>query len=168
MYCFLLDFRQKYGCLKFKNIYNTNFENVNLPPLHRTNIRYCRGTYDGCGEWYCLGNRIDNCETTCPSLQLSDPRVLLSTRDESCGTTARFECPECYIISGGEHSECLVNGTWSNEPPVCKAVSCPSPPEVDNGLTFLCHTFFSSFHFSLSISAGKMILSYVSNFNSNV
>ncbi|XP_070684505.1 beta-2-glycoprotein 1-like [Pempheris klunzingeri] len=41
-----------------------------------------------------------------------------------------FTCDDGYVMQGANESMCLHDGTWSNPPPLCKAVSCqlPTPP----------------------------------------
>ncbi|XP_076346234.1 sushi, von Willebrand factor type A, EGF and pentraxin domain-containing protein 1-like isoform X1 [Tachypleus tridentatus] len=43
------------------------------------------------------------------------------------GAQVKFLCKEGYILYGQETSQCLADGTWSKELPVCKVVTCPLP-----------------------------------------
>jgi len=100
----------------------------------QSRYRYCLGTYNGCGEWFCLGNRQDYCQSTCPKLRITDPRVRVDSPDgNTCGARATFSCPECYIPDGSRYTECLANSTWSHPSPSCSAVSCPKPHRIKNG-----------------------------------
>lgn len=38
-----------------------------------------------------------------------------------------YTCDDGYVMLGANESRCLHDGTWSNPPPVCKAVNCPLP-----------------------------------------
>ncbi|XP_026215265.1 beta-2-glycoprotein 1-like [Anabas testudineus] len=44
-----------------------------------------------------------------------------------------FTCDDGYVMQGANESRCLHDGTWSNPPPLCKAVSCPLPKSPTNG-----------------------------------
>ncbi|XP_056136928.1 beta-2-glycoprotein 1-like [Lampris incognitus] len=41
-----------------------------------------------------------------------------------------FTCDDGYVMDGANESSCLADGTWSHQPPLCRAVSCalPAPP----------------------------------------
>ncbi|XP_054460159.1 beta-2-glycoprotein 1-like [Anoplopoma fimbria] len=41
-----------------------------------------------------------------------------------------YTCDDGYVMQGANESSCLHDGTWSNPPPLCKAVNCqlPRPP----------------------------------------
>lgn len=98
--------------------------------------RYCLGAYNGCGEWYCIGNKLDYCQIPCPRLRTTDPRVKVDPprHSKACGARVTFLCPECYSPSGGSvSSECLPNSTWSHSDPTCSPVSCSKPFQINNG-----------------------------------
>uniref|UniRef100_A0A8D3B7L4 Beta-2-glycoprotein 1 n=1 Tax=Scophthalmus maximus TaxID=52904 RepID=A0A8D3B7L4_SCOMX len=38
-----------------------------------------------------------------------------------------------YVMLGANESSCLHNGTWSDPPPLCKAVNCPLPKPLRDG-----------------------------------
>lgn len=97
-------------------------------------FRYCQGTSNGCGDWYCLGNRIDYCHNSCPELEMPDPRVIAPNRGSyNCGARVVFSCPECYRLQGDRQMECTPNGTWAGRPPTCQFVSCTQPYKITNG-----------------------------------
>jgi cysteine-rich repeat protein len=52
----------------------------------------------------------------------------------SCGNSTVFACKENYQLVGAKRRECLPNGTWSNEQPICKVIDCGNPGNVPNGL----------------------------------
>lgn len=101
----------------------------------QSRFRYCKGVYSGCGEWYCLGNRIDSCKNTCLTPHSPDPRVRISGTLPSaeCGSRATFSCPACYRVVGANGAECLPDSSWSHDTPVCEPVTCPTPPKLQNG-----------------------------------
>lgn len=112
--------------------------------------RYCLGSYNGCGEWYCMGNRLNYCQTPCPTVRTTDPRVrvdpphgnaLVSLQGNAldlphggaCGARVAFSCPECYRVVGSVSAECLPNSTWSHPAPSCSAVTCSPPLQINSG-----------------------------------
>lgn len=44
-----------------------------------------------------------------------------------------FTCDDGYVMVGANESRCLHDGTWSNQPPLCKAVNCPLPKPPRDG-----------------------------------
>ena len=103
-------------------------------------IRYCLGAYNGCGNWYCLGNKLDYCQTPCPNIRAADPRVQVNvarSQSNTCGAHVTFSCPDCYTPSGSVSAECLPNSTWSHDTPTCSPVTCSAPFQINNGLV-LC------------------------------
>ncbi|KAM9856961.1 beta-2-glycoprotein 1-like [Aulostomus maculatus] len=44
-----------------------------------------------------------------------------------------FTCDDGYVMQGANESRCLPDGTWSNPPPLCKAVNCPLPNPPTEG-----------------------------------
>ncbi|KAG2464901.1 CSMD1 protein, partial [Polypterus senegalus] len=46
----------------------------------------------------------------------------------------RFTCDTGYILHGSSERMCFPNGTWSGRQPECKAVVCPAPPVISNGV----------------------------------
>lgn len=44
------------------------------------------------------------------------------------GTVATYSCIPGYVLQGNATSTCDHTGQWTNEAPICKAVTCGSPP----------------------------------------
>ncbi|XP_036954075.1 beta-2-glycoprotein 1-like [Acanthopagrus latus] len=44
-----------------------------------------------------------------------------------------YTCDDGYIMLGSNKSICLHDGSWSNPPPMCKAVNCPLPRPPTGG-----------------------------------
>ncbi|KAG7486965.1 hypothetical protein JOB18_043244 [Solea senegalensis] len=44
-----------------------------------------------------------------------------------------FTCDDGYVMLGANESKCSHDGTWSNPPPLCKAVNCPLPKPPTEG-----------------------------------
>ena len=56
----------------------------------------------------------------CPDLD--DPVYgSVNVTDNTPGSTAHYECDEGFELVGEEYCECLYNGYWSGEAPVCKS-----------------------------------------------
>uniref|UniRef100_A0A665VDA1 Beta-2-glycoprotein 1 n=1 Tax=Echeneis naucrates TaxID=173247 RepID=A0A665VDA1_ECHNA len=53
----------------------------------------------------------------------------------ACSREGRTEAPfkTVYVMQGANESRCLHDGTWSNPPPLCKAVNCPLPKPPGDG-----------------------------------
>ncbi|XP_069096987.1 sushi, von Willebrand factor type A, EGF and pentraxin domain-containing protein 1 isoform X1 [Pleurodeles waltl] len=49
------------------------------------------------------------------------------------GNTVIYSCNKGYSLLGPKEASCLANGTWSNPPPSCEVVMCPTPEDVSNG-----------------------------------
>ena len=101
-------------------------------------FRYCKGVRIGCGEWYCLGSKVESCGARCPDLLPLDPRVRVSDTRTECGTQVDFSCPKCYqaLPEDSTTAECLFNGTWTAQPPRCTHVTCRAPDTPQNGQVF--------------------------------
>ena len=106
-----------------------------------------------------MGNRLNYCQTPCPTVRTTDPRVrvdpphsnaLVSLQGNAldlphggaCGARVAFSCPECYRVVGSVSAECLPNSTWSHPAPSCSAVTCSPPLQINSGLVpyFSCQT----------------------------
>lgn len=48
-------------------------------------------------------------------------------------STVHFSCSEGYEIQGSASSTCLRNQTWSEDPPVCKVITCPPIKTLKHG-----------------------------------
>ncbi|KAM8879615.1 beta-2-glycoprotein 1-like isoform 1-T1 [Spinachia spinachia] len=44
-----------------------------------------------------------------------------------------YTCDDGYVMLGANESRCLHDATWSNPPPLCKAVNCPLPKPPRDG-----------------------------------
>ena len=56
-----------------------------------------------------------------------------------------FGCDVGFRLNGSADSTCMLNGTWSTEPPSCDAVVCPSPPPAtDKGSLLGTNTSYGS------------------------
>ncbi|XP_062243068.1 beta-2-glycoprotein 1-like [Platichthys flesus] len=44
-----------------------------------------------------------------------------------------YTCDDGYVMQGANESRCLHDGSWSNPPPLCKAVNCPLPTPPRDG-----------------------------------
>uniref|UniRef100_A0A8C0UGY3 CUB and sushi domain-containing protein 3 n=1 Tax=Cyanistes caeruleus TaxID=156563 RepID=A0A8C0UGY3_CYACU len=85
------------------------------------------------GHWsgslpHCSGNTSGSC---------GDPGIPgHGSREENnfkIKSTIHFSCDIGYILHGSEERTCLANGSWTGRQPECKAVTCPTPPQISNG-----------------------------------
>lgn len=49
------------------------------------------------------------------------------------GASIRFECHQGYTLVGSATITCLMDKQWSDDPPTCQQVTCPSVRHPDNG-----------------------------------
>ncbi|XP_059193296.1 beta-2-glycoprotein 1-like [Centropristis striata] len=89
-----------------------------------------RITCTGTGQW-------TQPELTCSPKMCPIPeplRPLTMGRTEApFKTVLNFSCDDGYVMQGANKSSCLPDGTWSDSPPVCKAVNCPLPKPLRDG-----------------------------------
>ncbi|XP_044202150.1 beta-2-glycoprotein 1-like [Thunnus albacares] len=82
------------------------------------------------GEW-------TQSDLTCTPKMCPIPRALqplAKGRTEApFKSVINFTCDDGYVMQGANESRCLHDGTWSHQPPLCKAVSCPLPKPPRDG-----------------------------------
>jgi len=93
----------------------------------------------------------------CPPLAIQDPNLSCSVSTNKFGGTARCFCRERFTLIGEGSLHCRQNGRWSNLLPICRAITCGSPP-LPNHASFIQprpktlnssnRTVISSQHFS--------------------
>lgn len=59
-------------------------------------------------------------------------QVTLPTNATYYGATASYECDKNFILDGVSRRLCQEDGTWSNEMPVCREVTCDNPEISEN------------------------------------
>ncbi|KAM3624423.1 uncharacterized protein V6R79_023223 [Siganus canaliculatus] len=83
-----------------------------------------RITCTATGEW-------TQSDLTCSPKLCSIPRPLqplaMGKTEAPFKSVLNYTCDEGYVMQGANESHCLHDGTWSNPPPLCKAVNCPLP-----------------------------------------
>ncbi|XP_062511306.1 mucin-like protein [Corticium candelabrum] len=60
---------------------------------------------------------------TCPHLKYP-VNGSISTGNNTCNTTVKFTCDNCYVLVGRVNLTCQINGQWDGNPPLCTAVYC--------------------------------------------
>ncbi|XP_022242406.1 locomotion-related protein Hikaru genki-like, partial [Limulus polyphemus] len=76
----------------------------------------------------------------CPRLTPDNPHMTLSTHKRTYGSRVSFSCPASYKLVGASFLECLRNESWSDDPPVCKAIVCAPPiPPLNGGVLHTGH-----------------------------
>ena len=67
---------------------------------------------------------------------------MLSSKDKWRGLLTHFSlltwqveyaCDQDYELTGDTERTCEADGAWSGEDPVCTAITCEPPPNIDNG-----------------------------------
>ncbi|KAK8726504.1 hypothetical protein OTU49_010282 [Cherax quadricarinatus] len=75
--------------------------------------------------------------TTCDPVNCYEPEVppfgKITAKHFSLGSVANYTCMYGYMLVGNPSVECLADGTWRGELPVCKPVDCGPPEEPTNG-----------------------------------
>ncbi|XP_033830476.1 beta-2-glycoprotein 1-like [Periophthalmus magnuspinnatus] len=88
-----------------------------------------RITCTGTGEW--TPSNLACSPKMCPIPKPLQPLAMGRT-EAPFKSILNFTCDDGYVMQGSNSSSCLHDGTWSNPPPMCKAVNCPLPrPPVD-------------------------------------
>ncbi|XP_037081804.1 locomotion-related protein Hikaru genki-like [Pollicipes pollicipes] len=83
------------------------------------------------GRW---SGRLPQCQTVeCPLLTLDDPHLLLTSVNLTHGSRAAFSCAPGHQLAGHRVIRCQQDGTWSGQPPICYAVTCPQPGTPRSG-----------------------------------
>ncbi|KAG7158260.1 Sushi, von Willebrand factor type A, EGF and pentraxin domain-containing protein 1-like 3 [Homarus americanus] len=59
--------------------------------------------------------------------------VVLHGSHTAYASQVTFECERGYWMDGIDWTTCLHSGRWSNEPPPCEPIYCPSPPALPHG-----------------------------------
>nr|XP_042895666.1 sushi, von Willebrand factor type A, EGF and pentraxin domain-containing protein 1 isoform X2 [Parasteatoda tepidariorum] len=68
------------------------------------------------------------------------------------GDEVMYRCSKGYKLHGGDTRICLENGTWSNEVPMCKAVSCRAPENIMMGeMAFTSISFRAEINYKCEI-----------------
>ncbi|KAE8300732.1 CUB and sushi domain-containing protein 3 CUB and sushi multiple domains protein 3 [Larimichthys crocea] len=90
-----------------------------------------RMTCTGTGEW------TPQSDLTCSPKMCPIPRPLqplaMGRTEAPYKSVLNFTCDDGYVMQGANESKCLHDGTWSNQPPLCKAVNCPLPKILRDG-----------------------------------
>ncbi|KAK2815946.1 hypothetical protein Q5P01_026413 [Channa striata] len=79
------------------------------------------------GEW--TQSNLACSPRMCPIPRALQPLAMGRT-EAPFKSVLNFTCDDGYVLQGANESRCLHNGTWSDPPPLCKAVNCalPKPP----------------------------------------
>ncbi|XP_028296412.1 beta-2-glycoprotein 1-like [Gouania willdenowi] len=89
-----------------------------------------RITCTSAGEW-------TQSELACSPKMCLIPRPLqplaMGRTEAPFKSVLNFTCDDGYVMMGANESRCLQDGTWSNPPPLCKAVNCPLPKPPRDG-----------------------------------
>uniref|UniRef100_A0A8C4PVU6 CUB and Sushi multiple domains 3 n=1 Tax=Equus asinus asinus TaxID=83772 RepID=A0A8C4PVU6_EQUAS len=75
----------------------------------------------------------------CSVISCGDPGIpangLRYGDDNVVGQNVSYMCQPGYTmeLNGSRTRTCTTNGTWSGVMPTCRAVTCPTPPQISNG-----------------------------------
>ncbi|NXN83335.1 LYAM3 protein, partial [Bombycilla garrulus] len=59
--------------------------------------------------------------------------------DFTFGSMCAFSCQAGFVLKGSESRECTAMGTWTGDPTICKAISCPVLPPPSRGQLSCSH-----------------------------
>ncbi|XP_063401402.1 sushi, von Willebrand factor type A, EGF and pentraxin domain-containing protein 1-like [Mytilus trossulus] len=62
------------------------------------------------------------------------PFAVINGNVYTFGNIITYICQNGYTIAGDSTRTCSSNGEWSGYPPVCNAISCEVPPDVNNAI----------------------------------
>ncbi|XP_069612393.1 C4b-binding protein alpha chain-like isoform X3 [Ranitomeya imitator] len=96
---------------------------------NRKGYRECQAE----GKWT---NVLPQCDAAiCPAPDKPTDGMYDPEKDEYTYLDAvTFKCSKGLHVIGTSSASCTSNGTWSVSSPTCKAVSCPDPAPVQNGI----------------------------------
>ncbi|CAL1545259.1 unnamed protein product [Lymnaea stagnalis] len=87
-----------------------------------------------CGEDGSWQGNVPTCQLiVCPSPpDIMNGYILSSSM--RVGATVEYVCSTGFIHDGVTSIECLADGMWSSELPVCKRIKCAAPPVIANSI----------------------------------
>ncbi|CAG9857786.1 unnamed protein product [Phyllotreta striolata] len=118
--------------------------NVMLP----SNVTYygvlalyaCRENYElnGVSRRLCQENGTWSSDTpSCREIQCKEPEapngLIVTVNTYSVGGLVKYQCPRGHTMEGNDTRVCLKRGEWSGNPPLCIAVDCHQPEDIENG-----------------------------------
>lgn len=53
------------------------------------------------------------------------------------GAVIRFECQPGFTLVGAASITCLIDKTWTDQPPMCQQVTCPPLKDPDHGKVYI-------------------------------
>ncbi|KAI1888388.1 hypothetical protein AGOR_G00184630 [Albula goreensis] len=112
----------------------------------------CDEGYELTGDavWTCLKygkwdvSRSPQCSPVkCPEPPLEENHLILQSLDSDSGTV-QLSCDDGYVLHGARFLRCTPRQEWNDTFPVCKQVSCGSPPRVPYGDSSSTLSYFGS------------------------
>ncbi|XP_072130136.1 P-selectin-like isoform X5 [Mobula birostris] len=92
------------------------------------------------GQWTAP---IPNCKAvTCQTITQPEREIVNCTHpigDFSYSSTCSFDCTEGFLLQGSEVLQCEANGQWTAPIPNCKAASCQTLTDPENGAMNCSH-----------------------------
>lgn len=86
-----------------------------------------------CGEKSRWDGEIPSCvPIRCPTVE-APSYGSISGFSTSVGSKISITCNENYYLEGKDHIICQLDGHWSDSMPLCSALFCRNPPQIDNG-----------------------------------
>ncbi|XP_028394556.1 sushi, von Willebrand factor type A, EGF and pentraxin domain-containing protein 1-like [Dendronephthya gigantea] len=83
------------------------------------------------------GWRLLNSRFVCNGRSCGDPGTPRNGKKTGLSYTlndaVQYTCDDCFKISGVDYRRCLADGTWSDELPSCRRVTCPPPSSLPHG-----------------------------------
>ncbi|XP_041840984.1 sushi, von Willebrand factor type A, EGF and pentraxin domain-containing protein 1 isoform X2 [Melanotaenia boesemani] len=116
---------------------------MDLNFLHGTLIEYrCHKGYDITSHTRLVCQEDGGWNGTAPSCvpaecesPPSPEHGSVNVKDDSLGSMVRYSCEEGYVLEGEPLRHCVSGQLWTNNPPVCRPVSCGDPGAIANGTT---------------------------------
>ncbi|XP_065176999.1 sushi, von Willebrand factor type A, EGF and pentraxin domain-containing protein 1-like [Sycon ciliatum] len=72
-------------------------------------------------------------KTRCPQPRIENGQYTATSSSLTVGARVTYQCNVGHELVGNVGATCQTKGTWSSQPPTCKAIRCPRPLAIANG-----------------------------------
>lgn len=102
----------------------------------------------GANSTRCQLGQWQKFNTTCEPVNCYEPVIpqygKITAKHFTLGSIANYSCIYGYMLIGNPSVECIADGTWRGERPICQPVDCGTPEAPSNGHVESSHTDLGS------------------------